>query len=138
MESIVNQIEDFYETETVIRACILCSDESTVTSLAHELEAKHHSVDVITDEELTDERMPFVHKLHAFRESSRVIAMSYSAWYTLQDRVETDILPYQNAFIIVNFEHGLVHYIASHLQDATNRGFFMKDVKNHILVLSSE
>ena len=138
MEAIINQIEEFYETETVIRACIICDDETTLLSLAHELQEKHHSLDIILDDDLTDERLLYVHKLNAFRDASRMIAMTYSTWYTIQDKVETDVLPYQNVIILVNLEDGVVQYIAPHLQDAAKRGFFMKDIKTHLLVLSSE
>lgn len=138
MESIVNQIEDFYETETVIRACVVCDHEDTLVELVSRLEDKHHSVDVIMEDDITDERMAFARKLHGFRDASRMVAMSYATWYAIQDRVETDVLPYQNVFIVVNLENGLVHHIASYLQEAAKRGFLMPDIKNHYLVVSSE
>ena len=138
MDHVVNEIEDFYETETVIRACIVCDDEDTLFALVDRLRHNDHSVDIITEEELTDERMNFVAKLHAFRDASRMIAMAYPTWYAIQDRVETDILPYQNVFIVVDLEDGVTRCVASYLQDAAGRGFIMDNVKNHFLVLSSE
>lgn len=139
MESLVDQIEEFYETETVIRACVICDDDETLCLLVQQLEEKHHTVDVITEEELSDERMSFAHKLHTFRDaSSRMIAMSYSTWYAIQDRVEVDVLPYQNLFILANLESGLVHYIGSYVKNASERGFTMSDVQSHFLVLSCE
>ena len=137
MESIIAEIEEFYETETVIRACIVCDDENTLYELVDQLRQKDHSVDMITEEELTDERMNYVHKLHAFRDSSRMIAMSYPTWYALRDRVEIEILPYQNVFILVELDDGVTHSVASYLKDAAGRGFFMEDAQNHYLVLSS-
>jgi hypothetical protein len=138
MESIIDQIEDFYETETVIRACIICDDESTLLSLTRELQEKHHSLDIILEDDLTDERATYARKLNTFQDASRMIAMSYATWYTIQDHVETDVLPYQNVVIVVNLEDGVVHHLASYLQDAAKRGFCMNDVKTHFLVLSSE
>lgn len=135
---IVREIEDFYETETVIRACIVCDDEEKMYALVDQLRHKDHSVDVITEEELTDERMNYVTKLHAFRDSSRMIAMTYPTWYTIRDRVEEDILPFQNVFIIVDLEDGVTRSVAMYLQDAASRGFMMDNIKNHFLVLSSE
>lgn len=138
METIVREIEDFYETETVIRACIVCEDEEKMHALVEQLRYRDHSIDVITEEELTDERMNFVTKLHAFRDSSRMIAMAYPIWYALRDRMEEDILPYQNVFIVVDLEDGVTRCVAMHLQDAASRGFVMENIKNHFLVLSSE
>ena len=138
MDRIISSIEEIYETETIVRSCIVCDSEETLNELVTRMEANNHTVDCVAYDELNDERPNYVLKFRSFRNDARVMAMSYATWYHLKDLVEVEILPYQNLFIVVNLEDGLTNFVARSLKDSFMRGFMMKEelIQSHFFVFS--
>lgn len=140
MDAIISQIETLYETETIIKSCVICDSENTLREFVAKMKENDHTIECILEDDIDDERPLYVYKMHSFRDHARVVAMTYTSWHLLQECVEENVLPYQNLLIVMNLEDELVKYIARSVQDSMNRGFRMNGeiVPSHFVVLSSE
>lgn len=119
----MERLEDLYQREQIYKAWVICGSDEEAIESARWLDERHHTVVCITTEDVEDERVRYMQKLHHFQDSARMIVMSYQAWAAIKEEVEVHVLPEQNLIAFGKIEIELCSFIARYIADAATRGF---------------
>jgi hypothetical protein len=119
----MERLEQHYQHAHVYRAWMLCVDDVEAKEAARWLDEHHHTVVLITTDDIEDERPLYMQKLSAFTTYARFLVISYPAWHMIQDDVDVFVLPEQNLTVFGNLEEDVCGYVQRRLADAAQRGF---------------
>jgi hypothetical protein len=137
--SITQPLQNLFEEASVYKTWILCSDDAEAETIRSELEQLDHAVSVIWSSMVEDERLPYVHPLHDFCDHrSRILVTPYYVWSSIQEELETQVLPEQNVIAFGSLEDEVVAYVMRQVRDAHQRGFFHHRHNNHVLLLANK
>lgn len=131
-------IEDFYTREAIYKAWIICGDDDESRELARTMDARNHTVSVITMDDVEDERLRFIHRIEYFETGARILITSYSVWAAIKEYILTRVLPEQNLIVFGNLPEEVIRYIERWLQEAMATGFINRNRENFILELYDE
>lgn len=126
-------IEDIFQSMHIFRAWMLCGTDDDAMDAAAWLQNHDHTVTCITSEDIEDERMRYKMKLAHFRDTARMLVISYPVWHQIQDEIEVNVLPLQNLMLMWRIDEESIPYIQRCLKDAAMRGF-VSNYENAIVV----
>lgn len=119
----MDALEEYYGANDVYRTIIICGDDQDARATAEYLGVQNHTVACITTEEIEDERPLFMTQLRDFKDTARILVLSYPAWYTIKTEVEVYALPEHNLLVCKNIDDDVCGYIHRCIDDAEMRGF---------------
>lgn len=134
-EEVIGVVEDVFQSMLVARTWILCGSDEDALEATGWLHKHDHTTVCITSDDVEDERMRYVTKLHDFKGTARMLVMSYAAWKQIQEDVEVHVLPEQNLIMLWRIDDGAVPHIMRQLQDAALRGFVSRHPNATVVTL---
>lgn len=134
----MERLEDLYYQEKIYRAWVLCGTDKEAVETAQWLDENNHTVVVITTDDIEDERLRYSVKIDVFKDSARVLVISYPAWKAIEQEIEVNVLPEQNLFAIGNLDIDVCQYVKRRLADSESRGFKSRFSKCHVLHMYEE
>lgn len=134
----MEKIEEIFHDMLVHRAWMLCGNDEDAYEAAKWLDEHDHTVMCVTTDDVEDERMRFVTKLHDFNDTARMLVISYQAWQQIQEHVEVHVLPVQNLTILWKLEDDCASYVKRCLHNAAQRGFIPEYEDVAVVMLPEE
>lgn len=134
----MERFEELYHSTHIYRAWVLCGSDDETERVARDLDERHHTVVTIVSDDVENERMTYVDKLDAFRDTARLLVISYPAWHQIQEDIEVHVLPHQNLLAFGDLETDVCEYVKRRLADAARRGFKSTCSEAHVMYLNEE
>ena len=117
-ENITAAIESCYSELSIQRCIIICDDEKKCASLADSLRALNHSVGLVSNYMMEDDRPLHMHVVHDFDIGfSRMLIMSLSSWNKMEMELE-QVLPKHNMLVTIGLNNEEENMVITRIEDA--------------------
>lgn len=134
---LIKDLTSLYETITVARTLVMALDDEEAQSFVSYLTAQDHSVMLITEDDIQDERPRYLEKLQQFSlTSNRVLVMTFGAWTHIRKETEFYAMDH-NVLVVGDLENQRIRIFMSWVSDARDHGFCNKDGSYHTMFLDS-
>jgi hypothetical protein len=124
IQQMVQKLEDYYQDNSIYKSIIICGDENETSDMYYELNKRYHSVSLLLNDDVYDEKKTYQILFDEFKSDKyRIFLISYQSWYNLLLEIKVDVLPYQNLLVFGNVSETGQLYIMNWLYNAYRTGF---------------
>ena len=124
----ISRFETYFEENSIYKTFFICSCDEEVYDVLIELENNNHSVSVLFNDDIYDERDNFYNKILNFRTNMhRIFLISYQTWHILNSELKVYLLPHQNLIAFGNVSDDGIKYINNWLYNAKQCGFIEEE-----------
>jgi len=118
--SVLQELEDIYETESVLGTLVIAGDDADADVIAEVLRSRDHSVVTLAAD--VPKAAAEAGALRAFADgAARALVMSYAAWAALRREVERHAMGH-TVLVVGGMDTAASRYVSEWARDAHRRG----------------